>query len=285
MTVVRRKVAAARKAVMSLMRASQVAAETEGACGTQPGAWAASAGNASRNSLRNRDRPQEAGLIFQQPVRIEQQQSHVFLRRVVERIEAAGRGMGLAGEAEQQQAVVESRADHAGRVASDAVQRVESTRGQQHAPGRQLELQSWRADDGFAFAAPDVRQRGQRIDQRVAGEQRCGAQLRKKIGAGPPARDEISLRIGVVPPLAADGEVQQRAGLRRRFTQVTGAAGGASGRGEDAAVLRANSDHARRVVKQLLAEVALGLTDLEERVRAAIGQAWLRQRRIVGRNL
>ncbi len=97
--------------------------------------------------------------------------------------------------------------------------------------------------------------------------------------------DEVALLVGVAPPLAADGEVEQRAGLRRKLAEVAAAAGGASGRGGNATELRANPDHARRVVKEQLAEVALGLGVLEERVGAAVGQPWLRQVGIVGRHL
>ena len=57
---------------------------------------------------------QLGGLEVQHPVRVEQQERHAFLRRKAERVEAAGRVVGLAGEPAHQEAVVEGGADHAG---------------------------------------------------------------------------------------------------------------------------------------------------------------------------
>jgi hypothetical protein len=54
--------------------------------------------------------------------------------------------------------------------------------------------------------------------------------------------------------------------------------------GENAAKLRPDSHHPDRVVKELLTEVSLGLGDLEKRVGASIGEAWLWKVGIVGRH-
>jgi hypothetical protein len=79
----------------------------------------------------------------------------------------------------------------------------------------------------------------------------------------------------VVPSLAARGEVEERAGLRRRLTQMAARAAGRLCRGGDAAELRPDPDHSDRVVKELFPEVALRLGYLEERVRASVGKPWL----------
>ena len=71
------------------------------------------------------------GLEVQHPVGVEQQESDVFLRWMPERVEAAGRRVGLPCEPPQQEAVVEGGADHAWRIARDAVQGVEPTGSQQ----------------------------------------------------------------------------------------------------------------------------------------------------------
>ena len=66
-------------------------------------------------------------MIVQHPVSVEQQESHVLLRRMVERIEGAERLVGLACEPAEQEAVVEGGADDARRISRDAVQGVKST--------------------------------------------------------------------------------------------------------------------------------------------------------------
>jgi hypothetical protein len=70
---------------------------------------------------------QFGGLVFQHPVRVEQEKRHVFLRRMAERVEAAARLIGLAGKPAHEEAVVEGSADHAGCIARDAVQRLEAS--------------------------------------------------------------------------------------------------------------------------------------------------------------
>ena len=129
----------------------------------------------------------------------------------------------------------------------------------------------------------DVGEGGELVDQRVAGEER-GLPKDREVGPRPPAWNEVPRGVRVAASLAADGEVEERAGLRCRLADVTARAGGGLFGGEDATELRQNSGRADRVVKQLLPEVPLGLGDLEERVRAAIGQPRLRQVGIVRRH-
>ena len=103
----------------------------------------------------------------------------------------------------------------------------------------------------------------------------------REVGPRPPAWNEVPRGVRVASSLAADGEVEERAGLRRRLAHVTARAGGGLFGGEDATELRQNSGRSDRIVKQLFAEVALRLGDLEERIRAAIGEPRLRQVGIV----
>ena len=84
-----------------------------------------------------------------------------------------------------------------------------------------------------------------------------------------------------MPSLAADREVEKRAGLRRRFAHVTATAGGGLPGGEDATELRQNSGRSDRVVKELFPEVPLGLGNLESRVRGSIGKPRLRKVSVV----
>src|SRR5262249_48298073 len=70
-------------------------------------------------------------VIVQQTVSIEQQESHVLLCRLVERVEGTVRLVGLSCEPPKQHAVVEGSSDDAQRISRDAVQGVESTSGQQ----------------------------------------------------------------------------------------------------------------------------------------------------------
>src|SRR5207245_4564984 len=73
----------------------------------------------------------------------------------------------------------------------------------------------------------------------------------------------------------------------RRFALVTAPAGGSLLRGEDATELRQDPGRPDRVMKELLAEVALRLGRLEARVGtgiSAVGKPRLRQVRIVCRD-
>ena len=126
-TVVRRKVAVARRTVMSLI--SRFRSSRRVGLGGLLGKRVPEQLPIGRELL------QFGGLELQHPVRVEQQQRHAFLRGKPERVEAAGRLVGLAGEPAHQEAVVEGGADRAGRIARDAVQGVESTGSQQRDQG------------------------------------------------------------------------------------------------------------------------------------------------------
>ena len=65
--------------------------------------------------------------VVQHPVRVQQQQRHVFLRPMAEGIQGAGRCIGLARESALQEAIVERGTDHGWRIAPHAVQGVQST--------------------------------------------------------------------------------------------------------------------------------------------------------------
>ena len=174
-----------------------------------------------------------------------------------------------------------------GRVSPDTVQGVLSARRQQNGvQSLRLELttECRTADDHTSRGLVDIRERGKRVHQRVAGEQRCISEPWEDVRPGAPAWNKVPFGVRVVPALAARGKVEQCAGLRRRLAHVTARAGGRLRGGGDAAELRANPHHSNRVVKELLPEVALRLSRLEERVRASIGQPWLRKIGIVRRN-
>src|SRR4029077_14218318 len=191
---------------------------------------------------------------------------------MTERVEAAWRGVGFAGKSAHQQAVVEGGADHAGRVSRHAVERVEATRSQERSGIGQLSTAGRAADrEGI-----DVREGGQLVDERVTGEERALPQLRE-VGPGPPAWNEIASGIGVAASFAADGEVEERAGLRRRLAHMAAPAGpGLPGRGF-ATEFRKMPRGRDRVVKELFAKVALRFCDLEEGIGSSIGEPRLRQ--------
>ena len=169
-----------------------------------------------------------------------QQQSDVFLRRVPERVETPGRRIGLACEPAQQEAVVEGESDHAWRISRHAVQAVESTSSEQLKRRRELTTQGWAADDDASCGLVDVRERGKLVHQRVTGEEWRRPHF-WEVGPGPPARDEVPKSIGVAPPLAAYGEVEERARPRRRLAEVAGTAGSGLFRRGDATEVREDS--------------------------------------------
>src|SRR6185295_2466269 len=63
----------------------------------------------------------------QHPVRVEQEERQVLLRRIVQRIEAPRKRVRLPGEASEKEAVVEREANHRRRLARDAVELIESS--------------------------------------------------------------------------------------------------------------------------------------------------------------
>ena len=121
-------------------------------------------------------------IIVQEPVSVEQQESHVLLRRMVERVEGTVRLVGLAGEPPEQEAVVEGGSDDAQWISRDAVQGIESTGCQQPNRGRpgicrisrqRAATPGWSVHfDRAVREQVDVCQRGQRVYQRVAREER-----------------------------------------------------------------------------------------------------------------
>ena len=219
------------------------------------------------------------GFGVQHPVRVEQEQSHILLRRMPERVETAGRRIGLAGEPAQEQAVVERESDHTWRISRHAVQRVEPARSQQGARVRQLATAGGTADREFV----DVGESGKLVHQRVTGEERRRAPDRE-IGPGPPPCDEVAGGVGVAAPLAAHCEVEERARSRRRLAEVAGTTRGALFRGRDATEVRNDPRRPDRVVEEQLAQVPLGLGGLEGRVHPSIGKPRLRKVGIVRRN-
>ena len=113
---------------------------------------------------------------------VEQQESHVLLRRLVERVEGTVRLVGLACQPPEQEAVVEGGSDDAQRISRDAVQGIESTGCQQLNRGRtgvcciarqRAATPRWSAHfDRAVREQVDVCQRGQIVHQRVAREER-----------------------------------------------------------------------------------------------------------------
>src|SRR4029453_4993087 len=116
-------------------------------------------------------------LEVEHAVSVEQQQGHAFRGREAERIQAPGRIIGLTGESAHQEAVVESGTDRAWGIASDAVQRIKTTGSQQLTRGGQLSTASRTAHRELV----NIRERRDLVDQRVTGEERCVAQLRKNV--------------------------------------------------------------------------------------------------------
>src|SRR5207253_4322562 len=212
-----------------------------------------------------------------------QQQSCVCLRRMPERVETPGRRIALACAPAQQEAVVEGESDHAWRISRHAVQAVESAGSEQLKRRRELTTQGRAADDDASGGLVDVRERGKLVDQRVTGEE-WGRPHFWEVGPGPPARNEVREGIGVAPPLAAHGEVEERAGPRRRLAQVAGTAGGGLLRGGDAAEVRKDSGGSDRIVEEEFPQIALGLGGPEGGVNASIGKARRRDLRIERRN-
>src|SRR5204862_4614844 len=215
------------------------------------------------------------GLGAQHPMSVEQQQGDVFLRRMPERVETAGRGIGLACEPAQQEAVVEGESDHARRISRHAVQAVESAGSEQLKGRRELTPQGRAAYDDASGGLIDVRERGKLVHQRVTGGE-WGRPHFWEVGPGPPARDEVPKSIGVAPPLAAYGEVEERARPRRRLAEVAGTAGSGLFRRGDATEVREYSGGSDRIVEEQFPQIALGLGSLEGRVKASIGKAWRR---------
>ncbi len=80
-----------------------------------------------------------------------------------------------------------------------------------------------RGDHFHAIDQIDVRQRRERIDQHVAGEDGRGALLGKD-RLGPTARDEVAVLVGVAAALSADVQVDLLTGLARRLADMTAAA-------------------------------------------------------------
>src|SRR5947208_15811128 len=113
---------------------------------------------------------------------VEQQESHVLLRRLVERVEGTVRLVWLACEPAEQEAVVEGGSDDAQRISRDAVQGIESTGCQQLNRGRtsvcciarqRAATPRWSVHfDRAVREHVDVCQRGQRVHQRVTWEER-----------------------------------------------------------------------------------------------------------------
>src|SRR5262249_55412022 len=155
-----------------------------------------------------------------------------------ERVQAARRLVGLTREPALQEAIVEGGSEHRWRISRDAVQSIESAGSHQPTRVRKLPTPRWTTHRELV----DVRERGDRVHQRVAGEERGLAQLREDLDPGPPPWNEGPLGVRVVPPLAARGEIEESAGLRRRLALVTAPAAGGLRRGGNATELRPNSD-------------------------------------------
>jgi len=209
---------------------------------------------------------------------------------MLERIEGTVRLVGLACQPPEQEAVVEGGSDDAQRISRNAVQGIESTGCQQLNRGRpgvcriarqRAATPRWSVHFDRAVREPvDVCQRGQRVHQRVAWEER-GLPQDRQVRKRPPARNEVPVGVRVASPFPARGEVEERAGLRCRLAEMTGSAGCGSAVFEDATEFRDDPGRSRRVVEQQFPEVPLGLGCLEERIRTAIGKPWLRKIRVV----
>jgi hypothetical protein len=74
-----------------------------------------------------------------------------------------------------------------------------------------------------AVVDPDVGQGRERVDQQVAQEDGCGAQLDED-RLGPTTGEEVALRVGVAAPLSADVEVDLLTGPARRLADMAAAA-------------------------------------------------------------
>ena len=146
------------------------------------------------------------------PVRVQKEERHVLLRGVILRVEPAYRVRRLPGEATEEEAVVERRAENLRRLAPHAIQLVEPAGGQEGVGRRRLVGAGGRGDKCLPADREDVGQSRERIDQRVTREQRGVAQLRED-RLGPPADDEVPVLVGVAAALAAHVEVEHRAGL------------------------------------------------------------------------
>ena len=153
-------------------------------------------------------------------VGVEEQERQVLLRRIVERVERARRGLRFPAEAAKEEAVAERETDQGRRLARHAVQLVEPAGREQGLRLRVVVEEGRRRDHSLAAAVDeDVGQGWERIDEHVTGEDGLGAQLGED-RLGPTAGEEVAVLVGVAAALAAAGEVEQLTGLARRLADM-----------------------------------------------------------------
>ena len=171
-------------------------------------------------------------LKIQHAVSIQEQERQVLPRRVIERVERARRGRQFACKAAEKETVVERETDHVHRLASHAVQLVEPASRDQGGRARRVVEGGRGVDQFLAVHQVHVTQCRERIDERVAGENRRGA-LPGQNRLGPAAGEEVAFFVGVASALAAHIEVEHLTGLAGRFADMATATRSGLHRGID----------------------------------------------------